>query len=94
MLGCARDVEPRHDAPAIPIDREADLALAERARAVTTAGCDLCGAEIVGEAYGSGLFLWTRGDERRVEEPPLCEDCATVLGVAAHAAWEIEEEEG
>lgn len=87
-------METRPDEPAIPIDHEADLALAERARAVPSVECDVCGATIVGEAYGSGLFMWTRGDERRIEEPPLCEDCATVLGVTAHAAWEIEEEEG
>lgn len=38
--------------------------------------CDACGAVIEGEPAARGLFLWTRGDEVRFEEPPLCEDCA------------------
>jgi hypothetical protein len=41
--------------------------------------CDSCGSTIVGEPAGSGLYLWTRGDEVRFEEPPLCEACASTI---------------
>lgn len=62
--------------------------------------CDVCGAE-VGEdsgegpaVPGQGLYLWSRGEEMRREEVPLCDACAAALGVTALARWEIEEEEG
>ena len=62
--------------------------------------CDVCG-EIVEEDAGDGpaipgraLYVWTRGDEVRHDEPPLCPSCAAVLGLSALARWEIEEEEG
>jgi len=38
--------------------------------------CDRCGARIQGEPASRGLLLWSRGDEVRYEEPPLCERCA------------------
>ena len=56
--------------------------------------CHVCGSAIAGEPAGRGLFLWTRGDEVRVEEPPLCAGCATAIGVTALREWEIEEDEG
>jgi hypothetical protein len=43
---------------------------------------------------GRALYVWTRGDEVRREEPPLCASCAAALGLTALARWEIEEEEG
>ena len=55
--------------------------------------CDACGQRFDGEPYGAGLYLWTRGDEVRFEEPPLCEKCATEITVGAHARWASEDEE-
>jgi hypothetical protein len=58
-----------------------------------TYDCDLCGESFEGVPGGSGLFLWTRGEELRVEEPPLCEECASRVTIGALMKWEIEEEE-
>jgi hypothetical protein len=55
--------------------------------------CDACGKWIDGEPSGAGLFVWTRGDEVRYEEPPLCEDCASEIAVGALVKWDSEEEE-
>jgi len=55
--------------------------------------CDACGKPIDGEPAGSGLYVWTRGEEVRYEEPPLCAKCANAIGLAALAQWEIEEDE-
>jgi len=38
------------------------------------------------------LFLWTRGEEVRYEEPPLCEHCAYAIAVGGTAQWDGEEE--
>ena len=43
---------------------------------------------------GRGLLVWTRGEERRYQEPPLCPSCASAIGLSALQRWEIEEEEG
>ncbi len=57
--------------------------------------CDACGQWFEGEPAGSGLFLWTRGDEVRYEEPPLCEACASEITVGALLKWDAEgEDEG
>jgi len=56
--------------------------------------CDRCGKQFEGEPAGSGLFIWTRGDEVRLEEPPLCSDCAETVTLDALTRWEVEEEEG
>jgi hypothetical protein len=63
--------------------------------------CDACDAALVrtvdedGFAVGGrGVYLWTRGDEIRFEEAPLCPDCASAIGMSVLARWEIEEEEG
>ena len=67
--------------------------------------CDVCASALDEEKdeadehglptnSGSGLLVWSRGDERRYQEPPLCSSCATAIGVTAHQRWEIEEEEG
>jgi hypothetical protein len=71
--------------------------------------CDVCSASLVdpsthagadddGDAgydvTGRGLLVWSRGEERRYQEPPLCSSCAAAIGVSALQRWEIEEEEG
>lgn len=58
--------------------------------------CDGCGESFEGEPAGSGLFIWSRGDEVRYEEPPLCEACASKVTLGALLSWEDEggEEEG
>lgn len=57
--------------------------------------CDLCGKHIEGIPAGSGLMLWHRGDEMRVDEPPLCEKCASRITIGAVVKWALEgEEEG
>ncbi len=55
--------------------------------------CDVCCSFFEGEPHGSGLFIWTRGDEVRYEEPPLCEECANRVTIGALLRFEIEEEE-
>ena len=55
--------------------------------------CDSCGKSFDGEPAGAGLFLWTRGDEVRYEEPPLCEECASEITVGALVKWDAEDEE-
>jgi hypothetical protein len=55
--------------------------------------CDACGRSFEGEPAGAGLFLWTRGDEVRYEEPPLCEQCASKITVGALLKWDAEDEE-
>ena len=55
--------------------------------------CDACGATFDGTPAGAGLFVWTRGEEVRYEEPPLCEECASSIAVGAMAAWGDEDEE-
>jgi hypothetical protein len=54
--------------------------------------CDACGKSVEGEPAGHGLYVWTRGDEIRYEEPPLCVRCANAIGLAALAQWELEED--
>jgi hypothetical protein len=53
----------------------------------------LCSETFEGPPAGSGLFLWSRGDELRIEEPPLCEECASQITIGALMKWELEEEE-
>ncbi len=62
--------------------------------------CDVCDLVIHGEESegfalpGRGLYVWERGGDRRTEEPHLCADCGTAIGVTARALWDVEEEEG
>jgi hypothetical protein len=63
------------------------------AAAPKTYECDLCAGAFEGPPGGSGLLLWTRGDELRFEEPPLCEQCASEITIGALMRWQIEEEE-
>jgi hypothetical protein len=68
---------------------------------IPTSKCDACG-ELLAEAEGPegyripgrGVYLWGRGEEARLEVVPLCASCASAIGMAALARWEIEEEEG
>jgi hypothetical protein len=55
--------------------------------------CDLCGQSFEGQPAGSGLLIWSRGSERRFEEPPLCEECAARVTAGALYQWAIDEEE-
>jgi hypothetical protein len=68
------------------------LPLPEVSANVSTFECDACGKTTEGEAAGHGLYVWTRGDEIRYEEPPLCSHCANAIGLAALAQWELEED--
>lgn len=77
---------------------------------VEAARCDVCAGALTSGAESStdhesagdrdetviarGLLVWSRGEERRYQEPPLCSSCATAIGVSALQRWEIEEEEG
>ena len=51
----------------------------------------MCGETFEGSPGGAGLFVWTRGEETRFEEPPLCERCAADLTVGALVKWAWEE---
>lgn len=75
-------------------DGIAEAALRARHERTTEQRCDACDGPLEGEPAGRGLYMWTRGDEVRFEEPALCDDCATAIGVTALANWAIEEEEG
>ncbi|WP_155798405.1 hypothetical protein [Sorangium cellulosum] len=80
----------------ISIDAVADNAL--RARQATSGAtelrCDVCDTAIEGEPAGRGLYMWSRGEELRFEEPALCGGCAVAIGMTALSAWNVEEEEG
>ena len=63
--------------------------------------CSVCSAVILESGAddethirGRGLLVWARGDERRYEEPHLCPECASAIGMTALSRWEIEEDEG
>jgi hypothetical protein len=63
--------------------------------------CDACGRPVPrgdeDDGYavpGEGVYVSTRGEEVRFEKVPLCASCASAIGLAAWARWEIEEEEG
>ena len=55
--------------------------------------CDACGEPIDGEPAGLGMFLWTRGDDVREEDAPLCAACATAIGMTAIAVAEDDGED-
>ena len=63
--------------------------------------CSVCSADLEDEGdtdepsgRGRGLLVWARGEERRYEEPLLCPECASAIGMSALQRWEIEEDEG
>jgi hypothetical protein len=55
--------------------------------------CDACARSFEGSPGGAGLLVWTRGEEVRYEEPPLCEECAQEITIGALLKWDGEEEE-
>jgi hypothetical protein len=80
----------------VSIDAIADASLQTHQTAKGSLGlrCDNCDEVIEGEPSGRGLYMWTRGEERRFEEPALCTRCSVAIGVTALNAWNVEEEEG
>ncbi len=78
--------------PQAPLVAATDDAAAQSA-AERSFHCDSCGRTFSGEPGGAGLFVWTRGDEVRYEEPPLCDRCAYEISIGALLRWSIEEEE-
>jgi len=54
--------------------------------------CDYCGQCCTGRPGGSGLLLWTRGNEVRYDEPPLCQECANRITVGALLRWSWEQD--
>ncbi len=73
-----------------------DVALAAltRSQAPEALFCHACDVRIEGAPTASGLFVWARGDVIHTEEPPLCEACATAIGLTALRRWQLEDEEG
>lgn len=57
--------------------------------------CDVCNAivEEDDDDASSALYVWTRGDETRYEEPPLCSTCGPTIGLAQVRRWQIEDDE-
>ncbi len=55
--------------------------------------CDACGKRFAGPPPGSGLLVWTRGDEVRYEEPPLCESCAEKVATRAMMMFSFDDED-
>lgn len=88
---------PLVTAPIVAADEVAQMALMLRTEAEAKGAvvrCDACDCAIEGEPGGSGLYLWSRGDdELRLEEPPLCDSCATAIGTTALRRWDEEDEE-
>ena len=80
----------------VSIDSIADASLQthQTVRGSTAIRCDHCGEPIEGEPAGRGLYMWSRGGERRFEEPALCRSCSVAIGVTALHASTVEEEEG
>ncbi|MFW5739442.1 MAG: hypothetical protein ACOC1F_03650 [Myxococcota bacterium] len=76
--------------PPSPQQIVADVDTAGRRKAPVF--CDACGARIEGEPAGRGLLIWFRGEERRTEEPALCESCAPAITAAGGMMWVGEEE--
>ena len=80
----------------VSVDAIADNALRVRQAdsGATELSCDVCNVAITGEPHGRGLYMWSRGDELRFEEPALCCGCSVAIGMTALSAWNVEEEEG
>jgi hypothetical protein len=58
--------------------------------------CDVCGAPVrddEDELGGRGLLVWARGDRVEREEPLLCVECGTAVGLAQVRRWEEEDDE-
>ncbi len=74
------------------------FSLSERVLFETERTCNVCDRKLDreedAETVSSGLLLFVRGDERRWEEPELCEACSSAITISAMQRWETEEEEG
>jgi hypothetical protein len=55
--------------------------------------CDRCGSRVYGQPRGRGLLVWSRGDETRYEEPPLCDDCAPRVAMFGQRQFDEQEDE-
>jgi hypothetical protein len=57
--------------------------------------CDVCGVVVDedDEDASTALYIWTRGDETRYEQPPICAKCGPALGLAQVRRWAIEDDE-
>jgi hypothetical protein len=101
------DVEPCDGTTPIPprpfLSAAADeIALAAlRERRQEHECCDLCDAPLPSasapleeSSQSAGLYMWSRGDERRFEEPPICASCASSIGVSAWVRWTQGEDDG
>ena len=80
-------MESTHSRPRRVLDDGAVLPPSEEVR------CDACGEAIDGEPAGVGVYLWTRGDDVRSEDAPLCASCATAIGMTALGAAADEDED-
>lgn len=64
-----------------------DVALASLARERDEQlACSVCDEPIEGR-HSTGLLMWSRGDEIRFDEPPVCPACSSTIGVAAFYRW-------
>jgi hypothetical protein len=75
------------------LEPEAKSLVHSDAHRVQNYECDQCGGSFEGQPAGSGLFIWTRGDEIRFEEPPLCDECALAVSTCAVLMWQLADEE-
>jgi hypothetical protein len=67
-----------------------DIALAAlRNHRAESVHCAICEDVIEGEVPSTGLMMWTRGDDIRYDEPPLCGPCASSISVSAWARWQL-----
>ena len=48
----------------------------------------VCDVAIEGNVSNTGLMMWTRGDDIRYDEPPLCGSCAQSISVSAWTRWQ------
>jgi len=88
-------MRPRPVVALEPLEHEESAAhRASELRGVQGYDCDVCGEHFDGAPAGSGLFIWTRGDEVRYEDPPLCESCASRVTIGALLSFDSGEEEG
>lgn len=70
-----------------------DVAMAARlSKRRRQPACSSCNRPINGRPAATGLFMWTRGDEVRYDEPPLCGCCASTVTMVALHRWHCGEE--
>jgi len=77
------------DAHLVPVISVAidDVALASLRREVEEPlTCSVCD-EVISGRHSTGLFMWTRGDDVRFDEPAVCDICSSAIGVAAYYRW-------